>query len=108
MNDLAMLREVALGIAVLEHEGLGAQALIASDIVTTSIEDALDLLIHPKRLLASPGRSMSWDPMLAPEVVPGTNLPRAREVPVRRAQRSGAPTSSVRAERQGHAQAPLP
>jgi P-type E1-E2 ATPase len=53
MNDVGMLAEAALGIAVLEHEGIALQALLASDIVVSSIDDALDLLLHPKRLLAS-------------------------------------------------------
>ncbi len=52
-NDGAMLRTAALGIAVLGGEGLAVEALHSADVVVTSIEDALDLLIHPKRLMAT-------------------------------------------------------
>lgn len=52
-NDGAMLRTAALAIAVLGGEGLAVEALHSADVVVTSIEDALDLLIHPKRLMAT-------------------------------------------------------
>jgi P-type E1-E2 ATPase len=52
-NDGAMLQEAALGIAVLGLEGLAVEALKEADVVTACIEDALDLLIHPKRLVAT-------------------------------------------------------
>lgn len=53
INDVEMLREAGLGIAVLGKEGLATRALLAADVVTGSIEDALDLLIHPLRLYAT-------------------------------------------------------
>lgn len=53
INDVGMLSEAALGIAVMGQEGLAIAALLASDIVTDSVYDALDLLTHPKRLVAS-------------------------------------------------------
>jgi P-type E1-E2 ATPase len=52
-NDVAMLGEAALGIAVLGREGLAVAALQAADVVVPSIDDALDLLLHPRRLRAS-------------------------------------------------------
>jgi P-type E1-E2 ATPase len=52
-NDVAMLAEAALGIAVLGREGLAVAALRAADLVVPSIEDALNLLLRPRRLRAS-------------------------------------------------------
>jgi P-type E1-E2 ATPase len=52
-NDAAMLREAALGIAVLGPEGLAAEALAAAGLLAASIDDALDLLLHPRRLVAT-------------------------------------------------------
>ncbi|HEY7677601.1 MAG TPA: ATPase P [Candidatus Methylomirabilis sp.] len=53
MNDEAMLGEAALGIAVIGREGAAVPALMAADLAVTSIEDALDLLLCPNRLVAS-------------------------------------------------------
>jgi soluble P-type ATPase len=53
MNDEAMLSEAALGIVIIGREGAAVPALIAADLALTSIEDALDLLHVPKRLVAS-------------------------------------------------------
>jgi P-type E1-E2 ATPase len=52
-NDADMLKLAALGIAVLGPEGLAVEALLALDLVVSSIDDALDLLRFPRRLLAS-------------------------------------------------------
>jgi soluble P-type ATPase len=52
-NDVTMLREAAIGICVMGGEGASAEALMASDLVATSITDALDLLLKPNRLKAS-------------------------------------------------------
>jgi P-type E1-E2 ATPase len=52
-NDVEMLRQAALGIAVIGGEGLAAKCLGAADIVVLNIEAALDLLIYPRRLLAT-------------------------------------------------------
>ena len=52
-NDHLMLREAAIGIAVLQKEGVSYAALANSDIVFTNIIDALDSLRHPLRLSAS-------------------------------------------------------
>ncbi len=52
-NDRLMLKAVALGIAVMQAEGAAVEALLAADILTTSILEALDLLSHPLRLTAT-------------------------------------------------------
>jgi P-type E1-E2 ATPase len=52
-NDALMLKEAALGIAVIQEEGGAVETLLAADIVTHSILDALDLLLHPLRLTAT-------------------------------------------------------
>jgi soluble P-type ATPase len=52
-NDRQMLKEAGLGIAVLQREGAAVQALVAADIIIPSIVDALDLLLHPKRVMAT-------------------------------------------------------
>lgn len=52
-NDRIMLKEAGLGIAVLQREGAATQAVLAADIVIPGIVDALDLLLHPKRLRAT-------------------------------------------------------
>jgi soluble P-type ATPase len=52
-NDALMLKETVLGIAVIQEEGAAAETLLAADIVTRSILDALDLLLHPLRLTAT-------------------------------------------------------
>jgi len=52
-NDALMLEEAALGIAVIGPEGASAAILHSADVVTRSILDALDLLISPRRLVAT-------------------------------------------------------
>jgi len=52
-NDADMLREAAIGICVLESEGTSLAALQAADAVSRSINEALDLLLHPRRLVAT-------------------------------------------------------
>lgn len=52
-NDMLMLKESALGIAVVLDEGAAAQTLLAADIVCTSILSALDLLLNPLRMTAT-------------------------------------------------------
>ncbi len=51
-NDVLMLRESALGICILGGEGASAEALAASDLVFTDVNDALDALLNPRRLVA--------------------------------------------------------
>ena len=52
-NDAEMLRRAALGIAVMGKEGLSTKSLGAADILAPSIETALDLLLLPRRLMAT-------------------------------------------------------
>jgi P-type E1-E2 ATPase len=52
-NDAGMLAAAGLGIAVLGPEGLAVEVLGAADIVAGRIQDALDLLLFPKRLAAT-------------------------------------------------------
>ena len=52
-NDALMLGTATLGIAVLGKEGLSVAAFKNADLVVADILDALDLLLHPKRLVAT-------------------------------------------------------
>ena len=52
-NDHLILKEAALGIAVLGDEGMSASAMKNADIIVKSISDALDLFIKTKRLIAT-------------------------------------------------------
>ena len=52
-NDVSMLRESAIGICVVGREGASAEALMASDLVVSTINDALDILLKPHRLRAT-------------------------------------------------------
>jgi soluble P-type ATPase len=54
-NDGPMLKAAALGIALVQLEGGAVETLVSADIVSTSILDALDLLSHPQRLVATLG-----------------------------------------------------
>ena len=52
-NDVLMFDQADLSVAVIEKEGLYAGLLNHADVVTTSILDALDLLLHTDRLRAT-------------------------------------------------------
>jgi soluble P-type ATPase len=52
-NDESMVREAAVGIAVVGQEGAAARTVLAADIVVNDIRDALDLLLSPARLIAT-------------------------------------------------------
>ena len=52
-NDHLMLRESALGIGIIQAEGAYSQIFYDTQIICTSINDALSLLINPKRLIAT-------------------------------------------------------
>jgi len=47
------LTGIALGIAVLGKEGLSLAAMKHADLVVKGISDAIDLLLKPKRLIAT-------------------------------------------------------
>jgi P-type E1-E2 ATPase len=53
MNDRLMLRAAALGILVIGREGASARTLTCADIVVGDILVGLDLLINPKRIIAT-------------------------------------------------------
>lgn len=52
-NDAGMFEAADLAIAVMGHEGCATSALIQSDITAHDIVDALDLLIHQNRVVAT-------------------------------------------------------
>lgn len=52
-NDALMFGIAGLSIAVLGREGAHGSAVSSAQIVTTSPLDALDLLLHPQRLVAT-------------------------------------------------------
>jgi len=52
-NDAPMLDVARIGIAVVGREGASTAALNAADLVVLDINDGLDLLLHPRRVLAS-------------------------------------------------------
>lgn len=52
-NDRKMFRESAISVAVIGDEGCSTKSLLEADIVCTSIDDALDLLLSPKRIIAT-------------------------------------------------------
>lgn len=52
-NDALMLDAAALGIAVMQEEGLFTKTLLASDLCFPSINDLLDALLDPSRLIAT-------------------------------------------------------
>jgi len=52
-NDAAMLKSAGLGICVLSLEGTAVETLLAADIVSTHIFDALALLENPVRIVAT-------------------------------------------------------
>ncbi len=53
INDIGMLRLAAIGIVVMTSEGIAARALQAADILVTNPLDAINLLLKPKRLIAT-------------------------------------------------------
>ena len=52
-NDHLILKEAALGIAVLGDEGISASAMKNADVIVKNISDSLDLFLKPKRLIAT-------------------------------------------------------
>ncbi len=51
-NDIKMFQGAALSIAIMDTEGMCSALLRESDICVTSIENGLDLLLNPKRIVA--------------------------------------------------------
>ncbi len=52
-NDRLMLQHAGLGIAVILDEGAAFETLAAADVVCRGIIPALELLVHPLRLMAT-------------------------------------------------------
>ena len=52
-NDSAMLERAALGIIILGPEGAAVESLIKAKVVVPDIRAALELLLSPKRLMAT-------------------------------------------------------
>jgi len=52
-NDRLMLEEAIIGIGLIQEEGASSLTIRSADVVCQSIHDALTLLIHPKRLVAT-------------------------------------------------------
>ena len=52
-NDRLMLKEAAIGIAVLQNEGIAVSALLAADLVVKGILDVFDFFRTPDRLKAT-------------------------------------------------------
>ncbi len=52
-NDQLILKEAALGIAVMGDEGVSVSAIKNADLVVKHIQNALDLFLKPKRLIAT-------------------------------------------------------
>ena len=52
-NDHRMLQAAALGIAIIQGEGSALETCLAADVLTPDILAALDLLLFPKRLIAT-------------------------------------------------------
>jgi len=52
-NDAPMLRLAAIGVAVMAAEGVSMAALQAADVLAHGPIDAIDLVLNPKRLIAT-------------------------------------------------------
>jgi soluble P-type ATPase len=52
-NDRLMLKEAALGMAVVQAEGAAAETCSAANLLLPDILTALDILLNPKRLIAT-------------------------------------------------------
>lgn len=52
-NDRVMLANAALGIAVIQGEGAAVESVMTAKVACTDILSALELLLHPQRLVAT-------------------------------------------------------
>jgi soluble P-type ATPase len=52
-NDASMLEGAALGIVIIGPEGSSIEALLKAKIAASDIQTALELLLYPKRLIAT-------------------------------------------------------
>lgn len=52
-NDAKMIREAAIGICVFSEEGTAVETLLSADIVVNNGIDAISLIQHPMRMVAT-------------------------------------------------------
>ena len=52
-NDVEMLGAAALGIVIVGPEGAAKDAVLAADLIFHQIDDALDCLLRPRRIVAT-------------------------------------------------------
>ncbi len=52
-NDVQMLKEAALGIGVIGEEGCSKDILKEADFVVKNVTDALSIILHPERIVAT-------------------------------------------------------
>ncbi len=52
-NDVGMLSLAAIGVAILAGEGVAIEALQAADVLAPGPVEAIDLVLKPKRLIAT-------------------------------------------------------
>jgi soluble P-type ATPase len=52
-NDTGMLNTAAIGICVLSHEGTAVETLLNADLVVPDIQNAIELLEKPLRIVAT-------------------------------------------------------
>jgi P-type E1-E2 ATPase len=52
-NDAAMLKEAALGIAVIGEEGCSTALIKEADLIVADVMKAFGLILHPERILAT-------------------------------------------------------
>ena len=52
-NDMKMIEVAEIGITIIGDEGCSMKSIIKSDLVCKSIEDALELFLNKKRLIAT-------------------------------------------------------
>lgn len=53
INDVGMLGLAAIGVAILAGEGVATGTLQAADVLALGPVDAINLVLHPKRLIAT-------------------------------------------------------
>ena len=52
-NDALMLKSATIGIGLMQKEGISKETLLNADVIFYDINDALNAILHPKRLIAS-------------------------------------------------------
>lgn len=52
-NDVQMFQTAACSIVIIGSEGCSVKALMSADIAVTNIEDALNMLLNPKTIVAT-------------------------------------------------------